>query len=171
MLGHAELIKKLYFPREVLVISSCLTALVMAFFEFIVFLIFTLLSNVALSTTLLIVPIIIFLEFILALGVALPLSAMNTAYRDVQYIWRILLQVGFFITPIIYSITIFPPEYRQAVMLNPVARLIDMVRATAIYATLPSVNSFIYVALFSLISLIVGMFIFRKYEWKLAEEV
>lgn len=171
MIGHAEMIKKLYFPREVLVISSCLTALVMAFFEFVVFMIFMIFSNAVFSPTMFLAPLILILEFILALGFALSLSVLNTIYRDLQYIWRVILQAFFFLTPILFPVTIFPEEYRKIIMLNPMARVIDMMRSTVIYETLPSLPSMLYLATFSVGMLVIGMFIFKKYEWRLAEEV
>jgi lipopolysaccharide transport system permease protein len=87
ILGKPGLVKHVYFPREVLVISSCVTALMIALLEFLVFAIFMIIFGVIPGLTIIYFPFILLIEFILILGLSFGLSALNVYYRDVQYVW------------------------------------------------------------------------------------
>ena len=91
-------------------------------------------------------------------------------YRDVQYIWAVLLQVGFFAAPIIYPMSILPPKIASLVMLNPMARIIIMFRDTVLYDTL-NISDVAYATASALILLGIGYLIFRRLEPGLAEEM
>lgn len=73
-------------------------------------------------------PFILACEFLIILGLSLALAAFNVYFRDVQFIWKVIVQIGFFATPIIYPITIFSENVRWLVMLNPMAQIITMMR-------------------------------------------
>ncbi len=108
IVGKPSLVQKVYFPRDILVISTCITALMMTALEFVVFIIFMVIFRVLPEMTVAYFPILFILEFFIILGLSMALSALNVYFRDVQFIWRLIVQVGFFGTPILYPITIFP---------------------------------------------------------------
>jgi lipopolysaccharide transport system permease protein len=166
-----NLVKKIYFPREILIIAACLTALIMVFFELLVFLLFMLMLGVIPSTTILLFPPILLGEFLIVIGISLALSALNVYYRDIQYIWAVLLRAAFFITPVIYPVSIYPPAYAWLFMLNPIARVIDASRKTVIYDLLPTVVDFGIIYIFAFLAIFLGYVIFTKLEPRLAEEV
>ncbi|WP_369425331.1 ABC transporter permease, partial [Methanothrix sp.] len=99
IVGKPSLVQKVYFPRDTLVISTCITALMMTALEFIVFVIFMLIFRVMPAWTAVYFPLLLMLELVLITGLSMALSAMNVYFRDVQFIWRVVLQVGFFATP------------------------------------------------------------------------
>jgi lipopolysaccharide transport system permease protein len=165
------LVKKVYFPREVLVVGMCFTALLMIFFEFVVFAIFMLLFGVMPTWMALIFPFILLGEFLIVIGLSLFLSAMNVYYKDVQYIWGVLLQAGFFLTPVIYPVSIYPPQYAGWFLLNPMARVVEASRKTLIYNTLPNIPDIAIIYASALVALLVGYFVFKKLEPRFAEEV
>jgi len=166
-----SLIKKIYFPREVLVAGMCLTALMMILFELIVFLGFMFLLGVMLPATSLVFPFILLGEFLIVFGLSLALSALNVYYKDVQFIWAVLLRAGFFLTPVIYSTSMYPPEYAKLFLLNPMARIIEAARKTLIYNALPTPTDILIIYLSAFVTLSIGYLIFRKLEPRFAEEV
>ena len=170
ILGKPGLVKHVYFPREVLVISSCVTALMIALLEFLVFAIFMIFFGVIPGPTVIYFPIILFIEFILILGLSFGLSVLNVYYRDVQYMWAVVLQAGFFAAPIIYPMSILPPKVASLIMLNPVTRIIIMFRDSLLYTQL-NIADLTYASASALILLCIGYFIFRRFEPGLAEEM
>ena len=128
ILGNASLIKKTYFPREILPISSVMANLVSFFFALVVLLAFSLLSGVSWSRGLVWLPWVIFIQVVLTLGIALFLAGMNTVYREVQFIMDILLLVWFYATPIVYSLEMvkntLPKSMFFFYQLNPMAGII-----------------------------------------------
>jgi len=166
-----SLVKKVYFPREVLVLGMCFTALLMVFFEFVVFALFMLLLGVTPPLT---SPIFLFIllgEFLIVTGLSLFLSALNVYYRDVQYIWAVLLRALFFLTPIIYPVSIYPPQYVGLFLLNPMARVVEASRKVLIYNTLPNIPDIAIIYASALVALLVGYLVFKKLEPRFAEEV
>lgn len=171
IVGRPDMIKKIYFPRDIFVISSCVTALLMSIFESIVFFIFMAVSRVPLSANLVYAPFILIFLFFMALGIALALSALNVYYRDVQFIWDVLMQAGFFATPILYTMDILPETFQQIVLLNPMARIIISARDTIIYSTPARPEDLLFMFAASAFFLIVGYIIFSKLEPGFAEEI
>lgn len=171
IIGKPSLVQKVYFPRDILVISTCITALMMTLLEFVVFIIFMVIFRVLPGWTIAYFPIIFMFEFLIILGLSLALSALNVYFRDVQFIWGVVIQAGFFATPIIYPITIFPENVRWIVMLNPMARIITILRDCTLYGIAPEPSSVVYVAMSSVVLLLLGYFIFDRLEPKFAEAI
>jgi lipopolysaccharide transport system permease protein len=171
IVGKSDMIKKVYFPRDIFVISSCTTALIMSLFESLVFVLFMIIYRVPISINLLYAPLILAFLFILSLGVSLALSALNVFYRDVQFIWQVVLQAGFFATPILYTIDIFPAYLQRIILLNPVARIIISARNAIIYSMPSNINNLVFIMVSSVIVLALGYFIFHRMEPKFAEEI
>lgn len=169
ILGRPGLVQKVYFPREVLVISCCITAFLMTLFEFIVFGAFMVAFKVMPGITIVYGPIVLFIEFMLILGLSLGLAALNVYYRDVQYIWAVVMQAGFFASPIIYPISIIPVNYIWLIRLNPMTRIIDMLRESVIYSRSLFLWDWIFITMAALSLLVVGYLIFRKLEPGFAE--
>lgn len=171
IVGKASLVQKVYFPRDILVISSCTTALMMTALEFVVFIIFMVIFRVLPGWTVVYFPILFVLEFLIILGLSMTLSALNVYFRDVQFIWRLIVQVGFFATPILYPINIFPEKVRWIVMLNPMAQIITMMRDCTLYRISPDPLNLAYVAISTLALLLLGYVIFDHLEPKFAEAI
>ena len=91
------------------------------------------LNGVELHPTILFLPLILFEVYIFALGVSFFLSAAFVKYRDISYIWEVLLQAGFYATPILYSMTVIPKViFQKAILLNPVAQAIQDARYSVV---------------------------------------
>ena len=171
IIGKPSLVQKVYFPRDVLIISACTTALMMTMLEFVVFVAFMGIFGVAPTGAVLYFPPIFVLLFVLVYGLSLALSALNVYFRDVQFIWRVILQAGFFATPILYPITIFPADLQRVVMTNPMARIIANSRDCILYGAAPAPGDLAYVAAASVLVLLVGYLVFDHFEPRFAEEI
>ena len=171
IVGKPHLVQKVYFPRDILVISGCTTALLMSIFESVVFIGFMLFFQIPLSVNIIALPIVIFLFFIVALGASLTLAALNTYYRDIQYIWALVLQVGFFASPILYPLSIFPPLIFRILSYNPIAQILYLARDVTLYSKGMNLASFSFAIVVSVIILGIGYAIFSRLEPKFAEEL
>lgn len=180
IVGKPNLIKKIYFPREILVISACLTALMMTCIEMFVFcclaLLYVLLFGkaIALGMTLLLFPVVFLIEFVLVLGVSLAIASLNVRFRDIQWIWSVVMQAGFFATPIMYSMSVFKDKtVAGLISYNPVGAIMGLLRDTSIYSGLYHTDLMIilYTAIFAIVVLFAGWLIFKRLEPDFAEEV
>ena len=171
IIGKPSLVQKVYFPRDILVMSTCITALMMTILELVVFVIFMAVFRVVPGAVVAYLPLLFLFEFLIILGLSMALAALNVYFRDVQFIWRLILQIGFFATPILYPITIFPSNLQGFVMLNPMAGIIFMMRDCALYQKAPASGDLAYVAASALILVFIGYLIFDRLEPGFAEAI
>jgi len=171
IIGNSPLVMKIYFPRWLLVLSTNLANLIGSSMEFAVLFPLLIFLGMKITPLALLLPVILVLEFLLIVGVSLILAPLNVYYRDFNQIWDITLQIGFFLCPIIYSISLIPERYTLAYSLNPMTRIIEAVRKILYYNTLPTLADFIIVLVSGLLLLLVGYLIFRRLEPRLAEEI
>lgn len=171
ILTKSGLITQTYLPREVVVLSSVLTSFFMMFFEFIVFFIFMAVFGLTPSITLVMLPVMIVILFLLTLGVSFALSSLFVYYRDLRAIWGVILQAGFFAATIIYQITIFPEKIRHIISLNPIVPLLDISRDITIYNNWPDVHDLAYLISITLGVLCLGYVIFKALDKRIVEEI
>lgn len=169
--SRGGIITKIYFPREIPAISSCITASIMLLLELVVFSIFLSVFQFVPPLTITLLPIILIIQFILVLGLSLPLSILNVYFRDVQYIWALITHAGFFLMPIIYRADIFPESLQSLLSLIPMTRILDMAHDVALYNIIPSAADWMYVITSSFAILSVGYLIFRRFEARVGEEL
>jgi lipopolysaccharide transport system permease protein len=103
--------------------------------------------------------------------VSLALASLNVYYQDIQYIWALILQVGFFATPVIYPLSVFPPYLLKVLSYNPLAQVIFLARDVTLYSKVPNVASFVFVFFIAFVILGIGYTIFTRLEPKFAEEL
>lgn len=172
IVGKPNLVKKIYFPREVLVISSCLTALMMTMLELVVFAVYMLVYGKIPTMLALLFPLVLLVEFVFVLGISLAIASLNVRFRDIQWIWAVVMQAAFFMTPIMYSISVLDKApFASVLKYNPMGVIMEMLRGSLIYDTIPSAASIAYILVLSIALLILGEAIFRKMEPTFAEEV
>ena len=131
IISRGDLIRKINFPKYIIVISGTISAFINLGFNFLVVFAFILFSGVHLNLeALLVIPLIIEL-YIFSLAIALFLAAVNVKFRDAGYLWEIFLQAAFYATPILYPLaTVISQSLVAAkiIMLNPVAQIIQDMR-------------------------------------------
>lgn len=178
---RGNLIRKINFPKYIIVISGTISSLINLGINLAVVLLFTVLNGVELSwSALLIIPLIIEL-YIFALAIAFFLSAVNVKMRDIGYLWDVFLQAAFYATPIIYPVAMVASKSElaaQLLLINPVAQVIQDARYVLITqdgATLYTlVNNKLYVAIpFVIVAImvVVATTYFKKHSGKFAELV
>lgn len=128
IVGRQELIKKISIPRWIIVFSTSIAALINLGLNLIVLAVAMMVNHVGITPTVLLFPFALLELYILALGVSLFLSAAFVKYRDIGYIWEVVMQLGFYLTPILYAMTIIPVQFRKFQLLNPVAQIMQDAR-------------------------------------------
>jgi len=128
IVGRGDLIKKISIPRYLVVLSSGFSALINLGLNMIILLIIALINGVKPMESWLLLPLLIVELFILAMSLGFILSALFVKYRDAGYIWEVLLQAGFYATPILYPLTYVASKYQPYLMLNPMAQIIQDAR-------------------------------------------
>lgn len=170
IIGKGDLMRKLSFPRYVLVLASGLSALINLTINLAVVAVFIVLNGVDLTPrAILIAPIIVEL-FILGISVAFLLATITVRLRDVGYIWELVLQVGFYVTPIFYPLSLIEEKASSLVahimLLNPMAQIIQDARFALISPATPTIWSTIsnpYIMAIPVVFVIVLLFISTRY--------
>ena len=130
LVGSANLISKVYFPRLIIPASASLAGLLDFFIAMIVMGILMIYYNFIPGCGILLFPVLVGLTFLCAVGVGLWLSALNVQYRDVRYTIPFLIQLWMFVSPVIYPVSIVSDEYRWLLALNPMGGIIKAFRAS-----------------------------------------
>jgi ABC-type polysaccharide/polyol phosphate export permease len=173
LLGKAAILKKVFFPRWIIVISSSLVSLFTLFLNIIVFFFFFAISGVHLRFSACLLIVFVFELYLLSVGLAFLLCALFPKFRDVHHSWEVFVQLGFWITPIIYPISIVPEKYHKFIFLNPAARIIQGAREavigpTAKFSSLGNHAIIIFIAVFLLA---IGLGLFNKLSHSFAEDL
>jgi len=165
------LITKVYFPRIIIVIASTLTSLLTFLLNMIVFFLFLAISNIPFSFNFFFIIIYIIELYFVILGIALIVSALYVKFRDLSHIWDVLLQIGFWITPIIYPLSMVPETYHHFIYLNPLARVIEYSRAIFILGHIPELKLNIVLFFMVIIILFFGVIFFHYQESSIPENI
>ena len=170
LVGSAHLISKVYFPRLFVPTSKVMAALVDFAIAFFILLVLMAYYRVGLSPNLLLLPVVVTLTIMAAMGVGSLLAALNVTYRDFQYVIPFMVQVWMFCSPVIYPISMVPERWRWLLYLNPMAGIIDGYRAVFLGKDIRwmdlGISAGITIGLF-----VLGIFYFTKVERKFADIV
>ena len=177
VVARGDLIRKISIPRYLVVVTSSLSALINLALSMTVVFIFALLNGVMPSFTwLLIIPIVLEL-YIFALGISFLLAALYVKFRDITYIWEIVLQAGFYASAIIFPLTMVPAEYHKWFFMNPIVQIIQDARhavatdtSITIWSTL---NSWVIIIPFLIIAFVtvLGLWYFKRRSKYFAEDI
>lgn len=171
IVGNMNLVAKIYFPRDVLVIAAMLARLLDFLIAYAVLVVLMVIyQQPVFQASWLFLPVILLVQLGLALGVGLILAAVNAFYRDVKHMVALLLQLWMYATPIIYPINLIPEWLRPYYFLNPMAGVIEAYRAVMLYGRLPGIE-FLNSALVASLMLIAGYVIFKRVEHRFADIV
>lgn len=177
VVARGDLIRKISIPRYLVVVSSSLSALINLGLSLVVVFIFALINGIAPSLSWLMIIPLIFELYIFALGVSFLLSALYVKFRDITYIWEIVLQAGFYASAIIFPLTLVPEGYVKYFFVNPIVQIIQDARyfiATDTSITIwNTVNSWAVITPFIVIAVVcvVGFLYFRKRSPYFAEDI
>ncbi len=179
LISNGNLIKKVYFPREVLVASSVLAFDVTFATELLVYAVVLLAFGTFVFHWLPLVVVLVVLLTMFAMGVALALSVANVYFRDTSHFVAIVMQLWFYATPIVYPLSLVRSlDNRTGGMsimtiygLNPMTRFVEAFRAVFYHSEFPSPASLAYCAGYAVVSLAAGYWLFSRFEGRLAEEL
>jgi ABC-2 type transport system permease protein len=170
-----DLIRKVYFPRMVLVISSTLTSLITFFLNMIVLAVFAYFTGVKIGFNIIPFTLLMLELYIFIMGVSFYLAALFVKYRDIGHIWQVGNQVLFYATPIVYPMTLVPDRYAKIMVLSPLTQIIQDARSALIGIPVSSTSQYwggnwpSY--LLVIVIFITGYLLFQKMAAKFAEEV
>lgn len=181
MIARGDLIRKICFPKYIVVVSSTLTAVINLLINLVVVIIFALINGVTPSWTWLIVPVLVLELYTLSLGISFLLGAINVKYRDITSIWEVLTQALFYAVPIIYPVSMVAANYpfaAKAILLNPIAQIVQDIRyclitdqASTTWNTIGNPFLKVIPIIIVIFILVWGSWYFRKRSKKFAEEI
>lgn len=179
LVGNANLIKKVYFPREVLPIASVLAQLVNFLLAFLLLFIALLVFRAQFSPWLWLLPLVILIQTCFTVGIALILSTLNVFFRDTVIVLNVVILAWFFLTPVFYAVTVLPVSYtlwgiplnlqRLFYILNPLASLINMYRDLLYWGYRTDLDFFMRTAVTALLVLWFGYWLFNRYSDRFGE--
>lgn len=129
LVGNSNLITKVYFPRMVIPIASVAAGLLDFAIAFGLLIVLMFYYGIGLSVNMLMLPVLILLTSLLAIGIGMWMSALNVKYRDIRYVLPFAIQIGMFASPIIYPASMVPENWRWLMWLNPFAGQVEAYRS------------------------------------------
>ena len=137
--SKGDLLRKINFPKYVIILSTGFSALINLFLNMLVVIIFMIFTRVSIDLSVLLVPLLFLELFIFSLGIGFFLSASYIKLRDIGYIWDVVLQAGFYLTPILFPLTFAPLWAQKLLMLNPAAQIIQDFRYLLVSNKTPTI--------------------------------
>lgn len=165
VVSHGDLLRKISIPRYLVVVTSAISALINLVLGMVVVLIFALLNGVSPTWEWLLLPVIFLELFAAATAVAFFLSAAYVNFRDISYIWEIILQAGFYASAVLFPLQLVAEKYQGWFFLNPIVQMIQDARylmVTHQSITLWSAVSFPFL-LFPFVIMLIVAFVAKLY--------
>jgi ABC-type polysaccharide/polyol phosphate export permease len=169
--GNANLVTKIYFPREVFPFSAVLVSLVDTAIASLVLVALMAWYGVAPTWTILLLPVVVLVHTTLTAAVALLLAMGNLFYRDIKYLFDIILSVAMFATSVVYPVDRIGGVLGTVLALNPVTTIIDAYRSVLLRGTLPPAGPFIAASVISVLLLMTAWALFHRGELQFAENI
>lgn len=171
MIENGNILKKVYFPREILPISVVTSEAVNFVISTIIILAFVLGTGMGLTWYVIFYPVILLIQYILLIGISLFVSSITVYFRDLQHFIGIALQLLFYATPIVYIPDAIPLEFQWIIKYNPMTYIINAYRDIFYYQQMPSLMFLARILILGIVICLVGYFIFNKLQRRFAEEL
>ncbi len=180
LVGNRNLIEKVYFPREVLVVATVLSLLVSLLIELAVLGVILLIVGNMIVPWIPVVLVLVAIQSLFVLGIGLLLSVLNVYFRDVKHLIGIVLQALFYSAPIVYPMRLVPEKaelfgwvfpLRTIYELNPLVTIVETYRDVLYDLRFPPLGDVAYLVAWSVGLFAVGLWVFNRLEPRLAEEV
>lgn len=171
LISNSSLIKKIYFPREILVLSTLLAKTFDFFLASLVFFILMIFFKITFTPFMLLFFPIFILQFLFTYSLSLFLAAVNLFYRDVQYLFNLVLTLWFYLTPVLYAVEFFPEKYRWIFKINPMSVFINAYRQVLLGGDFPNLPNLALGLFVSLIIYFLSHRIFKKLEGIFADVI
>ena len=171
MIENGNIIKKVYFPREILPLSLVTSETVNFLITSLIMIAFTIANGLGITKYILLFPVILVIQYILQLGISLILSSVTVYFRDLQHFIGVLLQLFFYATPIVYSVETIPANYQWILKLNPMTYIIEGYRDILYNQCMPNLKMLGIILLIGIVGTVIGYIIFNKLQKRFAEEL
>ncbi len=170
--SQQDMVKKIYFPREVLPIAFTVSQFVNMLLSFLVIFAVVILSGIRLNQqALLFLPLVMLTEFVLALGVTYLVSALNVYFRDLEHILGILSMAWMYLTPILYPMEMVPGQYARLFALNPMTPITIAYRDILYYGQVPKIWTLCNAFVMGIVVLAAGQLVFGRLQRHFVEEL
>ena len=160
--GNASLIKKVYVPKYLFVVSRVFSSFINLLASFTALLLVMIATRAELHWTVLLVPIPMLLLVVFSLGVGLVLSAITVKFRDIMHLYTVFTTALLYLTPVIYPMSILPSWLYKIVMLNPLTNILMMFRDVMINNMVFSIGQLIVAVVETVVFLIIGFYVFYR---------
>lgn len=171
IIDNGNIIKKVYFPREILPISIVTSEGINFLISTIIILGFVIVSGIGLSVNIFWYFLIVIIQYIISLGISFIVSSLSVYFRDLLHLLGVFMQLLFYATPIVYSAQDVPAGFRWLLKINPMSYLIEGYRAIFYDKMPPDFKSLGIALLMGIVLCVIGYFVFRKLEKGFAEEI
>lgn len=171
MIENGNIIKKVYFPREILPLSVVTSEAINFIISTIIILAFVLGYGMGLSKYIIFYPLILIVQYFLLIGISFIVSSVTVYFRDLQHFIGIALQLLFYATPIVYAPDSIPQNFQWILQYNPMTYIINGYRDIFYYQRMPDFSLLGIVLVISIALCIIGYFIFKKLQKRFAEEM
>jgi len=177
---NGALVKKVYFPRVLLPISSVASGLINFLFSLPIFFVAAIVYGFPLHESVLLLPLVILIQVVFSVGLSLMFSTLNVFYRDTQFILELLFQALFFLTPLWYDIKNAGTFNRFGLnvdlalwvrRLNPMASLVNIYQDLMYHGVVTSIDFWLRTAVTALVVLVIGYWVFLRFSPRFGEEV
>lgn len=168
---NGNIVQKVYFPREILPISTVISGGINFLISTIIILVFVIFSGIGITSLILLYPVVLLLQCVLLLGINFIVSAVTVYIRDLEHIISVFLMAAFYTTPIVYKLEQLPEHLRIIMKLNPMTYIINAYRDIFYYQQMPNMQHLGILLAISLVLLVIGYFAFKKMQKGFAEEL
>ena len=159
---NSSLIKKIYIPKYIFPLSKVLSSFVNLLFSLIALLLVMIITKTPLSWAMLLFPIPLIYLLVFSLGVGLILAAYVVFFRDILFLYGVILTAWTYFTPIFYPISIIPAKYLEIYKLNQLYHYITYFREVMLYGRVPTLEMNLVCIFYAIIALLIGLFVFYK---------
>lgn len=171
IVNNAGLVKKMYFPREIIVLSQAISTFIVMLIGYAIIMIAVLATGYGVGIPIMLLPVVFFMIFVFTFGFVLLFSAITVYIRDIQYLLSSISMLFFFLTPMYFILDSINGIFRLVVSLNPMTYFIEAFHDIVYYQAIPSLYNLSVILALSVLSIIFGWLVFRKLKSGFAERL
>ena len=169
--ANINLVTKVYFPREIFPFSTVVVCLVDFAVASTVLVLFMVYYGIGVTAAILFLPVILIVHIAFTAGVALLLAMGNLFYRDVKYLFEVVLTLWMFATSVLYPVSLAGGTLGQVLQLNPMTPVIEAYRSVLLRGEMPPAAPFAYAGVMAFVTLAFAWVVFHRAEFQFAENV
>lgn len=171
IISNKDLVKKVYFPREVLPISVVTGALMNLLYSFVILFPCLIISRIGITSSIIYLPVVILVEYVITLAFSFLAASINVYFRDLEHLLAIFLMAWFYFTPIIFPVEMIPKQYIVYFFLNPMTPIITAFRDILYYGKAPDLVMLGITLISGLMLVVFGYAVFKALQKNFAEEI